>query len=203
MNSDCSISQWLGGLKEGDRIAIERLWNRYATRLVVLAQQAMRQAPKTGANEEDVAQSVFRNICRGAAQGKLQSITNRDELWWLLIVITKQKVIDHIRRETAQCRGGGRVVYETDLEVAAAEPGRALATAISEEPTPEFAAMFEEQTQKLLGLLRDDVLRQIALLRIEGYQVEEIAAAIGISTRSIERKLQLIRRAWARQLSSE
>jgi DNA-directed RNA polymerase specialized sigma24 family protein len=55
----------------------------------------------------------------------------------------------------------------------------------------------------LLGLLRDDVLRQIALLRIEGYQVEEIAATIGISTRSIERKLQLIRRAWARQLSPD
>jgi RNA polymerase sigma factor (sigma-70 family) len=203
MDSNCSISQWLGGLKDGDRAAIDQLWQRYAQRLVELARQAMRRAPKTGADEEDVAQSVFRNICRGAEKGKLQSITNRDELWWLLIVITKQKVVDHIRRETAQCRGGGRVVCETDLRTVLAAPGQALTAAIGEEPTPEFVVMFEEQTQWLLGLLRDDVLRRVALLRIEGYSVEEIAVIIGISARSIERKLQLIRRVWARQLSPE
>jgi DNA-directed RNA polymerase specialized sigma24 family protein len=121
----------------------------------------------------------------------------------LLIVITKQKVVDHIRRETAQCRGGGRVISETDLQVAVEEPGQTLAAAIADEPTPEFVAMFEEQTQRLLGQLRDDQLRRVALLRIEGYAIEEIAAMIGISSRSIERKLQLIRRAWSRQLIRE
>jgi DNA-directed RNA polymerase specialized sigma24 family protein len=53
--------------------------------------------------------------------------------------------------------------------------------------------MLDDQFQRLLGSLRDDRLREIAILRFEGYTVAEIAEKFGISTRSIERKLQLIR----------
>ncbi|HEX6963812.1 MAG TPA: ECF-type sigma factor [Lacipirellula sp.] len=204
MNSQCSISQLLAALKDGDLAVIEHLWTRFAVRLVALARRDLQSAPKTGGDEEDIAQSVFRNICRGAMLGRLQNVKNRDELWWLLIAITKKKVIDHIRRETAERRGGGRVACETDLAIAVAvPPGFSLTTILAEEPTPEFLVMLDEQMQRLLGLLRDDVLRRIAIARIEGYTVQEIAQSIGISDRSIERKLQLIRKAWTRDMAAQ
>ena len=52
----------------------------------------------------------------------------------------------------------------------------------------------------MLGLLRDDRLREIAVWRMEGYTVAEIAEQLGISVRAVERKLQLIRAKWAREL---
>ncbi len=39
-------------------------------------------------------------------------------------------------------------------------------------------------------------MRPIALLTLEGFSQAEIAAQLGISLRSVERKLQLIRRLW-------
>jgi DNA-directed RNA polymerase specialized sigma24 family protein len=42
-------------------------------------------------------------------------------------------------------------------------------------------------------------LREIALARVEGYTVQEIAERLEISKRSVERKLDLIRQAWAKE----
>jgi DNA-directed RNA polymerase specialized sigma24 family protein len=47
-----------------------------------------------------------------------------------------------------------------------------------------------------LAQLPDDELRQIALLKLEGYTNEEIAARTGDSLRSVARRLVLIRRTW-------
>jgi RNA polymerase sigma factor (sigma-70 family) len=201
MSAAPSISQWITELKEGDANAAQRLWERYATRLVEIARRKLKDSPKCVADEDDIAASVFHSLCRGAAAGRFENVKNRDDLWWLLLAITKQKAVDHVRRETAQKRGGGRIQLESCLSGNMEEGhGFVLDHMIGDEPTPEFALMLQEQHSRLLGLLRDDQLRQIAIFRIEGFTVPEIAADLGVSTRSIERKLQLIRGAWAKEL---
>jgi DNA-directed RNA polymerase specialized sigma24 family protein len=198
LDTSHSISLWLSGLKTGELAAAERLWRRYSERLLDAARTSLRDAPKVGSDEHDIAQSVFRNICSGAVQGRFSDVRNRDELWWLLLSITQQKVVDHIRRETAAKRGGGKVVREADFCVGSEDGGQfTLDALVGDEPTPEFVAMLEEETQQLLGALRDDLLRKVALARIEGYTVPEIAQMLSISTRSVERKLKLIRSSWA------
>jgi DNA-directed RNA polymerase specialized sigma24 family protein len=47
--------------------------------------------------------------------------------------------------------------------------------------------------------LHDDSLCRIALQRMEGYNDEQIAAQMGCSLRSVERKLRLIRKEWLRE----
>jgi RNA polymerase sigma factor (sigma-70 family) len=196
-----SVSQWIAHLKEGKADAAHRLWQRYATQLVELARRRLKDAPKRVADEEDVAASVFHSLCRGAAAGRFQSVANRDDLWWLLLAITKQKVVDHVRRETAQKRGGGLTQHESGLNGKSDDSKWfSLDQIISEEPTPEFLVELEEQNDRLLGLLRDDNLRHIAVSRIEGFTVREIAGDLRVSTRSIERKLQLIRGMWSNEL---
>src|SRR4051812_2443690 len=97
-----SVSEWLVGLKSGEVEAAEQLWARYARQLVKLARLSLGDFPRVIADEEDVAQSVFSSVCRGAAAGRFAELKSRDELWWLLLSITKQKTVDHIRRESAQ-----------------------------------------------------------------------------------------------------
>jgi len=169
--------------------------------LVELARRRLKDAPKRVADEEDIAASVFHSLCRGAAAGRFHNVKNRDDLWWLLLAITKQKVIDHVRRETAQKRGGGRTQLESALNGKPDGSKRfGLDELMSEEPTPEFVYMLQEQHDRLLGILRDDNLRRIAVSRIEGFTVPEIADDLRVSTRSVERKLQLIRGMWSKEL---
>ena len=192
MSTHGSVSRWINGLKAGEAEAAQRLWERYVGQLVSLARQRLGSAPRSFVDEEDIAQTVFSTICRGATDGRFSDVKNRDELWWLLVAITRQNVASHVRNECTQKRGAGRVYPESQLPIAAGGKS-ALDIIVGGDPTPDFLATLDEQFQRLLGRLRDDRLREIAIMRFEGYTVAEIATKLAISTRSIERKLQLIR----------
>ena len=69
-----------------------------------------------------------------------------------------------------------------------------------EAATPEVLAIAAEEFQRLMLLLDDDRLRQIAQCKLEGYTNEEIGQRLGLACRSIERKLQRIRQIWATEL---
>jgi RNA polymerase sigma factor (sigma-70 family) len=204
MASVGSITEWLGGLQLGEATAAQQLWNRYSEQLTTAARLRLGQSCRSVADEEDVALSVFRVICLGAAKGRLTDVKSRDELWWLLLSITKQKSIDAIRRAAAGRRGNGRVVQESALHPPADTSGEfSLDQLAGDDPTPDFLVALDEEFSRLLTLLRDDQLRQVAILRIEGYTVPEIAEKLAIAVRSVERKLQLIREHWKRELFGE
>jgi len=48
----------------------------------------------------------------------------------------------------------------------------------------------------LLEALDDRELRQVALWKMEGYTIEEIARRLGCVPRTVERKLKVIRSIW-------
>ena len=58
------------------------------------------------------------------------------------------------------------------------------------------ALVSDRVPSRLLRSLADDTLRQVALMKMEGYTHEEIADRLGCSLRSVGRKLELIRRTW-------
>jgi RNA polymerase sigma factor (sigma-70 family) len=195
--SSDSISEWLGRLKTGEVEAAQNLWNRYSEELLRVAKQRLGMSPRGIGDEEDVALSVFGSIFRGVAEGRFQNISTRDELWWLLLTITKRKTVDHIRRETAQKRHQPGQNPSAGLRASAQI---SLNELVSSTPTPDFLVALEEQYIRLLEMLRNDQLREIAVLRIEGYSVAEIAEKVGVSHRAVERKLPLIRAKWKREL---
>jgi RNA polymerase sigma factor (sigma-70 family) len=196
-----SISEWLGRLKAGEVDAAQELWNRYSEKLVRIAKQRLSGSPRGVADEEDLALSVFGSIFRGAANGRFEKISTRDELWWLLLSITKRKAVDHIRRETAQKRQfrGDRVENRRGDGVPTSWPYR-LDDLVGSSPTPDFLVALDEQYVRLLDMLRNDQLRKIATLRIEGYAIAEIGLKMNIGQRAVERKLRLIRDKWKREL---
>ncbi len=201
MSNEHSVSQWIASLKAGEAEAAQQLWERFRVPLIQLAARRLKDAPKRISDEDDIAQSVFLSLCHGAAAGRFEDVRNRDDLWWLLLATTRRKVVDFVRRETAKKRGAGHVVSEGALS--GKESGKTDMTfddLIGDAPSPDLLVMLAEEHHRLLNLLRDDRLRKIAVSRIEGYSVVEIAADLEVSTRSVERKLRLIRDAWAEEL---
>jgi RNA polymerase sigma factor (sigma-70 family) len=193
-----SVSQWLGQLKAGDRAAAQKLWQAYFQRLVSLARRKLLGAPRRAADEEDVALSALDSFCRAAAQGRFPRLDDRGDLWQLLVLIAERKACDLIEREHRQKRGGGKVQDEAGLEGAeSTAPG--LDQVIGREPTPELAAQVAEECRRLLDALDEEQLRTLALWKLEGYTNDEIAAKLAVSRPTVERKLQRIRRLWAKE----
>ncbi len=198
MSSSGSVSIWIAELKSGDNLAAQRLWEGYFPRLVGLARKKLREMPRRVADEEDVALSAFDSFCSGAQQGRFPGVTGRDDLWPLLVTITARKALQLLRQQSRQKRGGGAVrghsVFEDRPTGGDAEPG--LEQVVGSEPSPEFAAQMAEECQRLLSRLDQGDLREVAILKMEGYSNEEIATKLGCVPRTIERKLALIRALW-------
>jgi DNA-directed RNA polymerase specialized sigma24 family protein len=198
--SEGSVTGWFGYLKAGDDIAAERLWERYFQKLVRLARAHLRAKFRGAVDEEDIALSAFNSFCRGAEQGRFPRLDDRGNLWRLLVTITARKVVELVERECRQKRGGGRVRNQADLAGPESEAGVAsLDQAVGREPTPEFAAMMADECHHLLAVLGNETLRQIALLRMEGYSDSEIASRLECGLRTVGRKLRLIRDIWMRE----
>jgi DNA-directed RNA polymerase specialized sigma24 family protein len=193
-----SVTRWIGDLKAGGTAAAQPLWERYFERLVRLARNQLRAGRRRAAveDEEDAALSAFDSFCRGAAGGRFPQLSNRDDLWRLLVVLTVRKALDQLQRQRAARRGGGRLVGESALIGGSAGGAAALDRLIGPDPTPEFAALVAEQYRRLRAALGDDVLRQVLDLRLEGYERSEIAARLGCTVRTVTRKLDVIRQTW-------
>ena len=197
MTSAGSVTYWIERLKAGDPAAAQKLWEGYFRRLVGLARVRLRAAPRRAADEEDVALSAFDSFCRGAGEGRFPRLSDRDDLWQVLVLLTARKASNLARRERRQRRGGGKVQNASALpDDDSAEEGSALARLLGREPDPQFAAEVAEECRHLLGRLGDATLQAIAVWKMEGHTNEEIAAKLGRSHRTVERKLRLIRSIW-------
>jgi DNA-directed RNA polymerase specialized sigma24 family protein len=204
-----SVTLWIGDLIDGGDEAAQPLWERYFESLVRLARfQLRRSRSRTAvADEEDAALSAFDSFCQGARKGKYPRLADRDDLWRLLVVITRRKVLDQQRHERAKERGAGQVVGESDLPASA--DGRGVleqfpagqlrfrgALEIDARPSPAFAAELVEEYRQRLEALGDETLRRVAVLKMEGYTDGEVATRLGCTRRNVQRKLALIREEW-------
>jgi DNA-directed RNA polymerase specialized sigma24 family protein len=185
-----SVTRWLDQLQAGDPSAAEKLWDSYFRRLVALARARLQGVPRGAADEEDVALSAFDSFCRGARRGNFPQLCDRNNLWRLLVVITSRKALDLAQHEARKKRGGAAV------EDAALT---SLDQLIGREPPPEFAVELAEECQRLLDRLGDGELRSVALWKMEGYSIDEIAAKLGCAPRTVDRKLWVIRTLWEQE----
>jgi len=192
MPDDGTVTIWLRRLRDGDAAAAQALWEGYFRRLVGLARARLDDRHRASADEEDVALSAFASFCRGVERSAFPRLDDRDDLWQVLVLLTARKAARARRRALAQKRGG-TAVHTSAL----GDDAALLDDVVGTEPTPEFAAEVAEEFRRLLDRLGDDDLRAIATLKLEGYTNGEIAARLGVVERTVERRLALIRKAWA------
>lgn len=191
-----SVTLWISQLKAGKSDAAQQLWESYFQRMVDLARKKLEGTPRAVADEEDVALSAFRSFCMRAQGGQFTQLTDRENLWPLLMAITANKSVDLVRRQNRKKRGGTGSA-DVDEQRMQANP---ISDLISNDPNPQFAAQLADELQGLLNILDDsgdEDLRKIALMKMEGFTNPEIAEQLGCVRRTVERKLQLISSLWA------
>jgi DNA-directed RNA polymerase specialized sigma24 family protein len=194
MPTDDAVTVWLGQLQAGESAAARPLWQKYFHRLVGLARARLKAAPRRAADEEDVALSAFDSFCRNAEAGRFPDLTDRDGLWRLLAAFTLRKAAHHLR-DAGRLKRGGDADFDHHSGV--------FDAVIAREPDPALAAEVADECERMLGVLGNDELRRVALLRMDGYSVEEIAVRIECAPRSVKRKLGLIRDIWEREAAHE
>jgi DNA-directed RNA polymerase specialized sigma24 family protein len=186
-----SVSLWIEQLKTGDHAAAQKLWESYFAKLVRLAQAHLHGTARALADEEDVVLSAFDSFCRGAGTGRFPLLTDRNDLWQLLVTITRRKASDLVQFN-ARLKRRSSDTHSLDT----LRGGEERFDPAGNEPTPDFAAQVAEEVERLLRTLDKDELRRLALWKMEGYSNQEIAGRLGCVERTVERKLWMIRQIW-------
>ena len=197
MSSASPVGIWVSQLKDGDPQAAQQLWNTYFFRMVKVARCNLHGAAAGMADEEDVALSAFKSFCRGTRDGRFTELQDHEDPWPLLLALTTHKAIDLLRYERRVKRGGSGQQHTSTPgpdEAGAVDIG--LSQLVGKEPDPQAAVQAAEECQEILDRFSDAILRAIALWKMEGFTTEEIASKLDCTTRTVERKLQLIRRLW-------
>jgi DNA-directed RNA polymerase specialized sigma24 family protein len=170
-----SVSRLIPELRRGDREAIGRLWERYFDSMLRVARGRLRGWPALQNAAHDVAIEAFLSFCARIAQdGQFPNLDNRTGLIRLLTHFTICKALD-FRKWPPNRR------EQPAGEILDGFPGR--------EPLPEFQA----EVTAVLDKLRDEDLRKIALLRMEGLTHEEIATRCDCGVATVYRRLAVIR----------
>lgn len=161
-------------------------------RLIRLARQRLANQPRRIADEEDVAIRVFNGFLEGVHKARFVALSDRNDLWSILLMLTERRTIDQIRKKIVRrdsILGESAIAGDDDTN----RPFDRLDSQSAPTPTPEFIVDMTERCRYLLESLDDKTLREVAILKMEGYTIEQISIKFGVVRRTIDRKLNRIR----------
>lgn len=163
--------------------ADERAWELLFSTMwpyeLALAYREMRGA-LSPSDAEDLAQEVFVRLGR-AWHSRQIDVTGSEHLRALLAVLTRHLALDRIRRQHRYKRD-----RRTEIPITAA-PDVPDGTADS-----ASQAVWRDLVTKVSKLLADDE-RLVLEMRLQGYEIPEIAQRMAISARTVDRKLARIK----------
>jgi RNA polymerase sigma-70 factor (ECF subfamily) len=173
-------------LRSGDQAAAELVVKKYSRRLIGLAASRLPTPVRAKEDEDDAVQSAFKSFFNRQKKGEFEP-EDWDELGTLLTYLTVCKVDRRIRKYLA---GKRDVRRETSAE--ASEGDGPKWEAAGPDPTADEKAAAEDTLRELLKAL-DPTEQEILTLRLQGYQVAEIAARVGKDERTVYRVLAAVR----------
>lgn len=172
------LARW----RNGDQQAATELFRRYADRLIALARSRLSSKLTQRVDPEDVVQSVYRSFFADARAGRYE-LERGGDLWQLLVTLTLHKVQHQVERSTAQKRTVERERYfgsEDSLQ------------ALAREPSPLAALVLADQLEQLMSQL-DTLQRPVLEMRLQGHNLEAIAAATHCSEATVRRILDRVK----------
>jgi hypothetical protein len=187
-----SVTRWLLKLRAGDHDAAARIWSQYYSRLVQFAERRMSGNADHATDGEDLAHSAFRQFCLAAMSGRYGQLSDRSELWDLLITCTLNKIRNHIRSQRALKRQsrGDRLMFQDDALV--------LADLRRPETGVEMADLLNCWLQQLDREDASGELRQVAIWRMEQRSADWIARALRRSKTVVLSQIRMIALIWER-----
>jgi DNA-directed RNA polymerase specialized sigma24 family protein len=190
MSQTGTITRCIRDLERGETsqrdAAARELWEYFFADLMCYARRRLQaaHASRGSADEEDAAERAFTRVCRGIERGQLK-LGNRVDLYKVLRCATTREVITLLHRAK---RDAG---WTSDPFILGQIPDSALPA--------ELLLLALDACQRLLGLLENDELRQIAIWKLAGHTNQAIGIKLGCSLAKIERILAHIRETWRRK----
>lgn len=188
-----SISKVIAQNSQLDENAAQLLWDRFFENLCRFASTKIYNRHRRLLDPEDIAGSAMFALIDGIKNRRFHSVTNRDELWQMLVMITARKAISSARHLDRDKRGGNRVNGNSGLNGGRIDQ---LAKYVESTDDPAKYVELEMTCRELLAALPNDRYREIALMRLAGFTNQEIGVKLECSTRTIDRKLTIIREVW-------
>jgi RNA polymerase sigma factor (sigma-70 family) len=173
--------------QSGDHSAAAMMFRRYFARLHAFAGSRLSERLAARLDADDVVQSAFRVFFSNARDGRYV-LEHAGDLWRLLAAIAISQVRHVHKRHNAEKRALAREQLPLPLRDAVDEEDLWMTS----DPTPQEAAMLAEEVQQLLRPL-SPARRRLVELRLQGFTLDEIAAEIGCSERTIRRALEQIK----------
>ncbi|MCA9008293.1 MAG: sigma-70 family RNA polymerase sigma factor [Planctomycetaceae bacterium] len=161
------------GGREVSEDAAAQFYARYMEKLMSLVQRNLASRFSARVDPEDLVQSIFRSWFIGAREGYIKPVS-KDEVWKLLSVVALNKVRNKVKFHDAQRRAVSRTESGDEVFGAIPEP--------KPEDATEFIELIEAASQRL-----EEMPRRTLELTLAGNTVEEIAAELGRTTRSVSR----------------
>jgi len=181
-NEAPSDERLLDRLQAGDERAADEVFHRYVDRLTALARSRLSQRLAARLDADDVVMSAYRSFFVRAKQGAFVLSAGGD-LWRLLVEITLHKLYRQAAYHSAKKRSVAREAAQPD-----GRPQRAAALA----PTADLAVAAAEELALAMRELSANA-RAAFELRLQGYQLSEIAQQLGCSERTVRRWLDDVR----------
>ncbi len=175
LSSDQSL---IARLRTGDEQAANEFYDRYVRRVYGLVQQQMADHLRAMVQPEDIVQSVFKSIFRGLSSGDYNA-PQSGSLWHLVAIVAVHKVRSNARRRLASKRDERRSQSIDELQN-------------FEAASRLTAGEFELAIREAIEGLRP-IEREVVMLRVQAYSVEEISNKLQRSRRGVERNLQSAR----------
>lgn len=177
----------VGRWQSGDQQAAAELFQRYASRLIALAQQRLSAKLSSRVDPEDVIQSVYCSFFVGARDNRFV-LQQSGDLWRLLVGITLHKVHHQVTKHTAQKRSVRKEQSASNGSEQFPFPVEFLA----QEPSPEEAVVLAETLQEVLSQF-EPVKRKMVEMRLQGHSTADIVAATQRSRATVERVLERLK----------
>jgi DNA-directed RNA polymerase specialized sigma24 family protein len=206
MSNNESVTQWLERLQQNpdDSAAQQQIFRRYFLDLIGYARNQLRTSPKRAADEEDVALEALSALFRGIRDERFEQLDDREDLWQLLRMLAQRRAIDQLRRDHSPKRYalGESVLADVNSSNGDFNPIQQVAGG---ELPPDVLTQLHEAFCRRLEMLVDPEyvkldLQRIAMWKLEGLTNGEIAERLNCVTRTVERRLDLIRKVWADHL---
>ena len=168
--------------QEGSQAAATDLYLRYANRVRALAQAKCSPELAARLDADDIVQSVFRCFFQAARRG-YYDVPAGEELWGILLVIALNKIRDARAFHTAAKRDVRLTSGGKDLE-------QAMENLEHADASQAFLRIAIQEALEMLPAKH----RRIVELRMDGFEIAQIAQETGRSRRSVERVLQETRK---------
>lgn len=173
------VAQW----QKGDQRAAAELFRCYVDRLTALARTQLSARLRQRVDAEDIVQSAYRCFFDLARAGRYD-LEQGGDLWRLLVRVMLHKLDQHVQRHRAQKRS-----VEREASFGSEESLQGIqANILASDPTPADAVALTDELEQALAALEPHQ-RLVVEMRLQGYQLEEIAAAQQCSERTVRRAL--------------